>query len=112
MLFILCMTYVSELSGFVASTLGRNAEKINIGSTIQHSVIRVDPVDRTRQKTCAWCKMLNIRTTKSGVTPRTYYQCNVCNVPLCINEKNCFSLYHQKIMGDNSSVVININEDI
>lgn len=50
-----------------------------------------------RYKPCAYCVSQKIKT-KSGWYVNTYYQCEVCGVPLCKptarSNRNCFYSYH------------------
>lgn len=54
----------------------------------------------SRCKYCVCCQKLLIKT-KSGWGPKTRYQCEVCNVPLCKGgrTKNCFDIYHTMLFG-------------
>ena len=35
--------------------------------------------------------------TKAGFAKKSYYECNVCRIPLCRNEYRCFFKYHDII---------------
>lgn len=59
-----------------------------------HRLVRVDPVDKNKQKTCAYCQFRKIRT-KNGYTPKSYYECEACQLPLCKSGRNCFLVYHK-----------------
>ncbi|KAJ8299078.1 hypothetical protein KUTeg_023138 [Tegillarca granosa] len=54
----------------------------------------------SRCKYCICCQKLLIKT-KSGWGPKTRYQCEACNVPLCKGgrTKNCFDIYHSMLFG-------------
>lgn len=47
---------------------------------------------------CLYCGRLKNRT-RSGWRVNTFYRCLQCDVPLCVNDRNCFVLYHKYFLG-------------
>ncbi|XP_033752954.1 uncharacterized protein LOC117336493 isoform X4 [Pecten maximus] len=62
----------------------------SIGAMLNHRAIHTPMM---KNKPCAYCLMRQVRT-KSGWYVYTTYKCEVCDVPLCTGQRNCFALYH------------------
>lgn len=63
--------------------------------TTDHLLTRVDSNDKTKRKLCAYCQLKKIKSGNPPKTPRSYFKCVTCDVPLCVNERGCFNLYHK-----------------
>lgn len=59
----------------------------------RHRPVRIFPLYSTKKKWCAFCHVHKIRT-KSGYPTQTIFKCELCDVPLCTGDRNCFVLYH------------------
>ncbi|XP_060086275.1 uncharacterized protein LOC132565629 isoform X5 [Ylistrum balloti] len=77
----------------------------SVGAMLNHRAIHTPMM---KNKPCAYCLMKQVRT-KSGWYVYTTYKCEVCDVPLCTGQRNCFALYHMdnKLPGQ----VINTRAD-
>ncbi|XP_021368186.1 uncharacterized protein LOC110459952 isoform X7 [Mizuhopecten yessoensis] len=62
----------------------------SVGAMLNHRAIHTPMM---KNKPCAYCLMRQVRT-KSGWYVYTTYKCEVCDVPLCTGQRNCFTLYH------------------
>lgn len=51
----------------------------------------------SKRRPCANCRINKVKT-KSGWRKLTRHKCLGCNVPLCIENKECFLAYHLKIL--------------
>jgi hypothetical protein len=54
---------------------------------------------RNYKKSCHYCRKIGV-TTNSGHTVETQWKCEQCGVALCINKRNCFALFHEKLLKD------------
>lgn len=80
-----------EKTGFSVSNTPYKSEF----SEQYHRPIRIYPNDKNRKKLCVFCQFHKVRT-KSGYHPYTIFKCELCDIPLCIGERNCFRCYHSE----------------
>lgn len=58
---------------------------------VVHTLVRLN---MTQNRTCGYCSLMR-NVTKAGFAKKSYYECNVCRIPLCRNEFQCFFKYHE-----------------
>lgn len=57
------------------------------------------PIAFRVQRSCVYCKERNGRF-RGGQVRRSYYECSICQVPLCRPQvKNCFLKYHEDMVS-------------
>lgn len=66
-------------------------------------VLRHRPVKTEGYKTklCAYCQLHRTKTA-SGWRVSTRYKCELCNVPLCTQNRDCFHAYHRYLFQTQS----------
>lgn len=52
----------------------------------------------SKRRPCVNCRINKVKT-KSGWKVLTRYKCLGCNVPLCIDSRDCFLAFHRDIMS-------------
>ncbi|OWF43300.1 hypothetical protein KP79_PYT18749 [Mizuhopecten yessoensis] len=57
---------------------------------VEHQLVRVRGINRA----CGFCR-ISRNKTKQGYARKSYYECQVCAVPLC--RGNCFERYHELV---------------
>lgn len=59
----------------------------------------LSPIAFRMQRPCAYCKKRNGRF-RGGQVRRSYYECSICQVPLCRPQsKPCFLKYHEDLVS-------------
>lgn len=59
----------------------------------------------SKAKACAFCRS-NGNKTSCGWYIKSYYHCDVCDVPLCSGLRGCFDKYHQMIKDSVKSDIV------
>ena len=71
-------------------------ELVRVNRVGNHTLV---PIPVRIQKPCAYCKLQNGRF-RGGQVRRSYYECDVCHVPLCRPQlRPCFLKYHEDVIG-------------
>ncbi|XP_069132879.1 uncharacterized protein [Argopecten irradians] len=95
----------SHPGGFPDEPSAGEMSPCHMGSMLNHRAIHTPMM---KNKPCVYCLMKQVRT-KSGWYVYTTYKCEVCDVPLCTGQRNCFTLYHRD--SKLSCEVVNFRED-
>ncbi|KAK3104109.1 hypothetical protein FSP39_024499 [Pinctada imbricata] len=64
-------------------------------NNIIHSIVATES---SRLKHCVFCQIYKVKT-KSGWRVSTRTKCNICDVPLCKMNRDCFRMYHKLMEG-------------
>lgn len=69
--------------------------EINPQAPVEHKLVYTEG---KMLKGCVYCQINKVKTS-CGWRIKTYYKCNVCNIPLCrdTGPRSCFAHYHQLI---------------
>lgn len=50
-----------------------------------------------KNRACAYCTITKNKT-RLGWARKSYYRCQICQVPLCRGDTKCYELYHQLVL--------------
>lgn len=67
-----------------------SVEGPNYPPNVHYLVRNID----TKARACAYCRKIGNKTS-CGWYIKSYYHCNLCDVPLCSGVRGCFDRYHQ-----------------